>query len=296
MTDGKKGVAALFLAYFWWGSMPIYWKAIAHVASTEILAQRVAWSLVFTLVAVLLRGQLREAAEMARKDRASFLCLLFCGALITLNWGIYIWAVNHGHVLESSLGYFINPLVSMFLGLVFFHEKMRRLQWAALALACAGVSLELVVAGELPVISLALAGTFGLYGALKKIVRARPAVGLFIETAAMTPFALAYLYALQRNGVSSYPYDMTTNLLLAGTGVMTAVPLLLFAFSAKHVPLTTIGFVQYVSPIMTFILGTLLYGEPLRFSRVVTFAFIWAALALYSADALIENRAAPKIQ
>ena len=286
MGESNKGALALFIAYLWWGAMPVYWKAISHVASTEILAQRVIWSMVYTLAVILIYRDWRSVADFVRSSRAGFLCLIGGGFLITANWGLYIWAVNHGRILESSLGYFINPLVSMFLGLVFFREKLRGLQWAALVCAAVGVCVELAVTGSIPLVSLGLAFTFGLYGALKKAVRIQPAAGLFIETAVAAPFALIYLFTLQKSGVSSYPYDMTTNLLLAGTGVMTSIPLILFAFGAKRVRLTTIGFIQYISPTLTFIIGTLVYDEPLHLSRIVTFAFIWCALAVYSVDAI----------
>lgn len=292
MSDGKKGVAALFLAYFCWGTMPVYWKALEHISSSEILGHRVIWSAVFTLALILARKAWGATRDFVCKNPRQTLWLAAGGFLITTNWGLYIWAINHGRILESSLGYFINPLVSMFFGLVFFRERLRRFQVLAILLALAGVLAELVAVGSLPLVSLGLAVTFGLYGVLKKSINTTPEIGLFIETVTVTPFALAFLWYMQKNGAASFPYDAVTTALLAGTGIMTSIPLILFAFGARRVRLTTLGFVQYVSPTLTFLLGTLVYKEPLLISRITTFAFIWAALAIYSIDAVIQNKRA----
>ncbi|MCE5201483.1 MAG: EamA family transporter RarD [Synergistaceae bacterium] len=291
MKESQRGVAALFLSYFFWGSMPIYWKAIQNIPSGEILAHRVVWSMAFTLAVVVVQKKWHIIAEFIRTDRRGSLCLLCGGFLITANWWIYIWAVNNGKILETSLGYFINPLVSMAFGMLFFHEKLRRLQWAALILAVTGVCVEFISTHSISMVSIGLAMTFGVYGVLKKAVSIDPVAGLFIETAAVTPLALAWLICAQNSGAAAFPYDTTTDILLAGTGVMTSVPLILFAFGAKRVPLTTLGFVQYVSPTLYFIIGTFIYNEPLLMSRICTFAFIWTALAVYTADAVAYHQA-----
>jgi len=288
LKESQKGAAALFAAYVCWGSMPIYWKAIGSLSSCEILAHRVVWSMLFTLVLALVQGKLESIREIT-KDRRGVLCLLCGGFLITANWWLYIWAVNNGRILETSLGYFINPLVSMALGMLFFREKLRRLQKIALALAVSGVFAEFVVARSLSAVSIGLALTFGIYGALKKAVSFDPVTGLLIETSAVTPFALAWLIMGQRAGLFSFPYGAATDLLLAGTGIATSIPLILFAFGARRVRLVTLGFVQYVSPTFTFAIGTLIYREPLSSARLYTFACVWTAILLYTADALLSG-------
>lgn len=288
MTIPQKGAAAALLSYLWWGSMPLYWKTLLSVSSFEILGHRVVWSAVFTLALIILTGQGGKAVAFAAKNRQKTLWLFLGGYLITLNWGLYIWAVNAGRILETSLGYYINPLVSMLFGMLFFGERLRRAQKLAIAVAAAGVCIQIITIREIPLVSLGLALSFGLYGAMKKAISIEPAVALVIETLSVAPAALAYLCWLQHTGAAHFPYALTTDLLLAGTGVMTSVPLLLFAYAAQRIKLTTIGFIQYVSPTMTFLIGTFIYHEPLSIYRIITFACIWSALTVYSADTLIE--------
>jgi len=290
VNENKSGVLTLFLAYFCWGAMPLYWKALESIPSAEILGHRVIWSAVFTLLLIVMQKSWGTVTDFMLTQRKKALCLAGGGFLITFNWGLYIWAINHGRILESSLGYFINPLVSVFFGMLFFHERLRPFQMTALLLALSGVALELISVGSIPLVSLGLALTFGLYGVLKKAVAISPSAGLFIETMTVMPFALLWLIWAQEKGVASYPYDAWRDILLAGTGVMTSVPLIMFAYGAKRVPLTTLGFVQYISPTLTFLIGTFVYNEPLRSSRICTFVFIWAALAIYTFDAFMHGR------
>lgn len=290
MSDSQKGAAAGFLAYLWWGSMPVYWKALQNVSSFEILCHRVVWSALFSFAVIAAAGSIKKGLAFAKENPRRALLLAAGGFLITFNWGLYIWAINDGRILETSLGYYINPLVSMCFGMALFGEKLRRAQIAALALAAAGVCVQVVALGELPLVSLGLALSFGLYGVLKKGVPIDPPIALFIETLAVTPAALAWLWFLQRGGSAHFPYGTATNLLLAGTGIMTSVPLFLFAFAAKNIRLTTLGFIQYVSPTMTFLMGTLIYHETLSPAKIVTFVCIWTALALYSGDVLLASR------
>lgn len=287
MTIPQKGAAAAFLSYLWWGSMPLYWKALSSVSSSEILGHRVVWSAIFTFALIAVTGQWHKTTVFAVKNKRKTLWLFLGGYLITLNWGLYIWAVNAGRILETSLGYYINPLVSMFFGMLFFGEKLRRAQRIAIAVAAAGVCIQIITIREIPLVSLGLALSFGLYGVLKKAVSIEPSVALLIETLSAAPAALAYLCWLQHTGAANFPYSLTTDLLLAGTGVMTSVPLLLFAYAAQRIKLTTIGFIQYVSPTMTFLIGTFIYNEPLSIHRIITFACIWSALAVYSADTVV---------
>lgn len=273
-----------------WGAMPIYWKAIEAVSSFEILGHRVIWSVVFTLVLITLKRNWQVIGKMLRSRKKDVLWLAAGGFLISFNWGLYIWAVNGGRILETSLGYFINPLLSMFLGMIFFKEKLNRIQTLALVLAVLGVSIELVAAGSLPLVSLGLAISFGLYGVLKKTVAVEPEIALFTETVTVAPFALAWLIFLQKEGLSSFPYDSMTNLMLAGAGIMTSIPLLMFAYGASRVPLTTVGFVQFVTPTLSFAIGLLIFKEDINMNRVFTFMFIWAALILYTTDLVFSGR------
>ncbi len=290
MTNPQKGAAAAFFAYLWWGSMPFYWKALQSISSSEILGHRVVWSAAFTLVLTLLGGRLGSAVSYISRNKKNSRLLFIGGYLITLNWGLYVWAINVGRILETSLGYYINPLVSMLFGTLLFSERLRAAQKAAIATAVAGVCLQIAALGEVPLVSLGIALTFGLYGAMKKAVALESRESLFIETISVAPAALVYLLYLQFAGRADFPYDPATTLLLAGTGVMTSVPLLLFAFAAHRVRLTTIGFIQYVSPTMTFLIGTFVYREGLSIYRLATFCCIWAALAIYSADAVMAGR------
>ncbi|MBP8632228.1 MAG: EamA family transporter RarD [Synergistaceae bacterium] len=294
MTRNAKGIIALFSAYLMWGAMPIYWKAIEAVSSFEILGHRVIWSVVFTLVLITLKRNWQVIGKMLRSRKKDVLWLAAGGFLISFNWGLYIWAVNGGRILETSLGYFINPLLSMFLGMIFFKEKLNRIQTLALVLAVLGVSIELVAAGSLPLVSLGLAISFGLYGVLKKTVAVEPEIALFTETVTVAPFALAWLIFLQKEGLSSFPYDSMTNLMLAGAGIMTSIPLLMFAYGASRVPLTTVGFVQFVTPTLSFAIGLLIFKEDINMNRVFTFMFIWAALILYTTDLVFSGRKSPR--
>ena len=294
MDQNSKGIIDLFSAYIIWGAMPIYWKAIEAVSSFEILGHRVVWSVVFTSVLIAFNKNWQIFKKMLRSGKRDLFWLAVGGFLISFNWGLYIWAVNDGRVLETSLGYFINPLLSMFLGMIFFKEKLNRIQTLALALAVLGVSIELAAAGSLPLVSLGLALSFGLYGVLKKTVRVSPEIALFTETLTVTPFAMAWLIFLQKEGASSFPYDSMTNLMLAGSGIMTSIPLLMFAYGASRVPLTTVGFVQYATPTLSFAVGLLIFKEDIHINRVFTFMFIWAALAMYSADLIFSGRKSAK--
>ena len=294
MTRNAKGIIALFSAYLMWGAMPIYWKAIEAVSSFEILGHRVIWSVVFTLVLITLKRNWQVIGKMLRSRKKDVLWLAAGGFLISFNWGLYIWAVNGGRILETSLGYFINPLLSMFLGMIFFKEKLNRIQTLALVLAVLGVSIELVAAGSLPLVSLGLAISFGLYGVLKKTVAVETEIALFTETVTVAPFALAWLIFLQKEGLSSFPYDSMTNLMLAGAGIMTSIPLLMFAYGASRVPLTTVGFVQFVTPTLSFAIGLLIFKEDINMNRVFTVMFIWAALILYTTDLVFSGRKSPR--
>ena len=290
MTEQHKGAAAAFLSYVWWGAMPPYWKLLSGVSSFEVLIHRVVWSAIFMTAVLFAARRLNDVFDFVRAKPRTSPWLAAGGFLITFNWGLYIWAVNAGHVLDTSLGYYMTPLLAMLFGRIFFGERMRGAQKAAIALAVAGVAVQVAALRVFPVVALSLALSFGFYGVLKKKTPAEPAVSLTIETLAVTPAALAWLVFFEHTGVSSYPYDVMTNLLLAGAGVMTSGPLLLFTYGARRISLTTAGFLQYVSPTMTFLLGTFVYHEPMNVWRLAAFALIWCAVALYTADAVVRAR------
>lgn len=289
MSEEKKGALLLLCAYVFWGVLPIYWKAMEHLDPMEILAHRIAWSMVVALIVVAIEKKWYLAVDIIKRGHKTLLALTAASAAITFNWGLFIWAVNNGMILETSLGYFINPLMSILFGMVVFREKLSRAKWCAVALATVGVCIEVFSVGHLPYISLALAASFCLYGVIKKVVIVDSMVGLFIETMVATPFAVAWLVSAQRSGAAAFPYDTFTVLLLVVSGVVTNIPLALFAYALRRIPLSMAGFIQYASPTLTFLIGTLIYGEQLRPSRVVTFAFIWMALAVYTADTLLRS-------
>lgn len=276
--------------FTFWGLVPLYFKAVGHVPADQILAQRAIWS------ALLLAGLLTLMRRWPNirallDDRRQLLILTATTLLMAANWFTFIWAIEADRVLEVSLGYYINPLVSVLLGVVFLRERHGRWQALAVALAALGVgNLALQTAG-FPWVSLALAVTFGLYGLLRKIAPVRPIEGLFVETVLMAPFALAYLLYLDNQGSGVFGrLDLATDLLLVLSGVMTATPLIWFASAARRLRLATVGFFQYIAPTGHFLLAVFLFGEAFTATHLVTFACIWVALAIYSLSSLRQRR------
>ena len=288
----RRGAIAAVGAYFIWGLVPIYFKALAAVGAGEIVAQRVLWSLLLLAAILLVTRNASGWKTLRARPRRAF-GLLLSALCITGNWLVFVWAVNAGRVLETSLGYYINPLLTMLLAMLFLHERLRRVQWLALGLAAAGVANQVWQLGALPWVSLVLAGTFATYTFLRKQIAIDAVSGLFIETLFVSPLALAYLFGLARSGESAFGrFGATTDLLLVAAGVVTAVPLLLFAYGARRVSLVSMGFLQYIAPSLTFLLAVLYYGEPFGPAKLLTFVLIWAGLALYSVDAWRTARAA----
>jgi len=282
----RAGVLYGIGAYMLWGLLPVYWKAIDGVPAREILCHRMAWSLLFTTALLLPGGRWRRVVRAARRPRV-FLLFLLTASLITLNWFVYIWAVTSSRMVEASLGYFINPLVHVFLGVFFLRERLRPAQWTAIGIAAAGVAWLAAMRGGLPWISLILAFSFGLYGLLRKTAPLDSLEGLSIETALVFPPALAYLLLLERAGAGAFGHaGARIDLLLALSGTATALPLLWFAHAARRVRLSTIGVLHYIAPTLQFLLGVLAYGEPFDRVRLIGFLAVWAALAVYTADAL----------
>lgn len=284
------GVAAAFAGYLLWGLVPLFWKQLASVEAHELIAHRLVWS--FVLIAPILawRGGWHEAVS-ALKTRQGFFLNLLSSGLLTANWLVYVWAVNAGHVIECSLGYFLVPLLNVALGKFVLHEKLRRWQWVAIALAASGVVLQLVQLGRLPWIALTLAATFGTYGLLRKQSPLGPLTGLAVETALLAPVALAFLLvrAWQGGGALGHA-SAATQVLIASTGLVTTVPLLLFAYGARQLRLTTLGLLQYTAPTVQFALGILVYNEIFSRDRALSFALIWSGLAVYTLDTLWNKR------
>lgn len=282
MTEHRKGLVAGITAYALWGIVPAYWKLLADVGAIELIAHRALWGLGAFAVLVVLAGQLRTLARTAR-DRRALAVMALSGALLAVNWTVFVWATIRGHLLDASLGYFINPLVSVALGTVFLRERLSRLQWLAIVLAATGVAILTWRGGRVPWVALALATTFGLYGLVRKTAKVDALVGSTLETLLMVPAAALYLVVIADHGALGHA-SASQHLLLAGTGVITAVPLVLFTVAARRLPLSTVGFLQYLAPTGQFVLATIAYGEPVSHERLLAFVVIWAGLAVFSAD------------
>lgn len=278
-------------AYLWWGFVPIYFKLLQHVPAVAVVSHRVAWSLLFVALLVTLRGAWREVLLSCRSGR-TWLVLSASAVLIATNWLTFILSVQWGLVLDSSLGYYIAPLVNVLLGVLCLGERLRVGQVVALALATLGVLVLAIDRGVFPWIALVLAFSFGFYGLLRKIAPVGPLIGLLLETALLLPLALLVIGVPSSLGVPVTELAARDVGLLAMAGVVTAVPLLLFADAARKLRLATIGFLQYIGPSVQFLLAVLLFGEPFGAARAITFASIWTAVAIYSADSLRGHRAA----
>lgn len=297
MTDQRSslyGHWAAFTAYFFWGTVPVYWKAFAGIGPVEIIMHRVFWTFWLVLLLSHLRGSLGSTMALFRTPRRASFAL--AGALLlSVNWGCYVWAVTHDNVVAASLGYFLCPLVSIFLGRVFEGEHLSRTQWAAVTLAFIGVALMVASSGELPLASLLIAFSWGSYGLTKKRTDLGPITSLTIETGALLPFATAYLAwkAWQGTGALS-TQDWELNSLLYSTGLITASPLLLFAFAARRVPLTTMGILQFLVPSITLATAVLHFKEPFSQTQQLTFGFTWCGIALYVWGLLRKGGSPPK--
>ncbi len=284
--DAARGALAAGVCYFCWGLVPLYWRLLAGIHPVELIAHRAVWSLVF--LAVLVAAQ-RMAAEI-RAGLASPRALginLLSGTLLTANWLVYVWGVNTGHVIECSLGYFLVPLVNVALGRLVLHEHLRPLQWFAIGCAAAGVVLMIAQLGRPPWIALTLAATWGAYGLLRKKSPLGSLAGLTVETLLMAPAAIGFLLWQNHTGAGALGrVDAATHALILSSGIITAVPLLLFAYGARRIRLTTMGLLQYLAPTVQFALGLWVFHEPFSTGRAGGFVLIWAGLVLYTLDNL----------
>ena len=286
----RQGILLAVAAYTMWGIAPIYFKSLSEVSPFEILSHRVVWS--FFLLAFLLHmshGWRKVRDTLTSKPK--MLYLVATSILVGANWLIFIWAVNSNHMLDASLGYYINPLINVLLGMFFLGERLRKLQWFAVSLAAIGVIIQLIAFGSVPIVAIALAFSFGFYGLLRKKVSLEAQTGLFIETLVMLPIAATYLLFIADSATSDFSMNpMQLNLLLVAAGVITTVPLLCFTGAATRLKLSTLGFFQYIGPSLMFLLAVLIYGEAFTSDKAITFAFIWGALVIFSFDGLRNNK------
>lgn len=296
MSNEKKGVWAALLAYTIWGAFPLYWKMLEHVTSMEILLGRVIWSFVFTVLTVLVIGKRKELVADLKylwTHQKIFWQLAGASFVISMNWYLYIWAVTHEHLIETSLGYYINPLLSVLFGVIFFQEKLSRAQWVATGIALIAVLILTINYGSVPWVALLIALSFAIYGVLKKKITFEATRGLALETLFILPFALGYyVYLFTTEQASFLHIDLKTDVLMIVSGIVTAVPLILFAKGAQNIPLYLLGFIQYVSPTILLILGVVLYKEPFSDVELMAFSIIWVALLLFSGSKILETRRA----
>ncbi len=282
----NRGLLAALGAFLCWGVFPIYWKALDHVPALEIVAHRLVWCCLWVVAFLFVTKGVAWLPALLRRPRV-LRNLTLSSALIGANWFLYIWAVNSGHIVETSLGYFINPLVNVMFGVLLFSERLNRRQWLAIGVAAIGVAYMTAAHGRLPWIALVLAASFGLYSVMRKVTDVESVPGLAWESAVYFPFAGLGLLWLAGTGEGAMAHvDWQTDLLLLLSGVLTAVPLILFAIAARRVPLSTIGIMQYLAPTLQLLCGTLLYDEPFTPIEAVGFGCIWAALAIYTLDGL----------
>ncbi|MEM7277198.1 MAG: EamA family transporter RarD [Pseudomonadota bacterium] len=287
-SQTRQGVLAGVLAFGMWGAFPIYFKIATGVEALEMLAHRVAWAVPFGLLIILARKQWPDVKQILKTPRIlAWLCA--SAAFISLNWLVYIWAVQHNQVFQASLGYYINPLLLVWAGFVFLGERLRRNQGIAVGFACIGVSILALSGGQVPWIALTLAVSFTVYGLVRKQVQVNAMPGLFVETSILFPVALAYLLYLLSSGDAAFGSNTRISGLLLLAGPLTVLPLLFFAVSARRLSLATIGFLQFIGPSGQFLVG-LYYEEPLTRAHLMCFGFIWLAVAIFVYDAIAENR------
>lgn len=280
----NKGYPAAIAAYFFWGFSPIFWKLISQIPALEILLHRIFWSFPFLMIILYWRSgsaNLKSLFKNFAQKRLYFISAL----LLAINWLLFIWAVNNGYIVEASLGYFINPLVNVLLGVIFFKERIRRLQWIAILLASSGVLYLTFNYGNFPWIALSLAGSFGFYGLIRKMAPLGSIEGLTFEMVVLYLPALLLLANMNlHNNLVFFKVGFDIEIILIITGLVTIIPLLLFAFAARNIPYGTLGFIQYIAPSFQFLLGVFVYGEAFGVERFIGFVFIWLALIIYSAE------------
>ena len=281
MKERNIGLWSTLACYVLWGLLPLYWHALDHLNPVFILCNRIIWSAVFTVGILLVTKKFGDVKAVLR-DKKKMRFMIPAAIAITINWGVYIWAVNSGHILDSSIGYYMNPLVVFAIGIVLFHEKSGALDWVALGLAIIGVLIATIGYGAFPWIAIVLALSFGLYGTLKKLAGVGGLTSIAVETLMLAPFALAFVAFSPASHASIAALTPLTTVLLLLTSIVTATPLILFTFGVNRLPLTTVGFLQYSSPTLQMLIGVLVFHEVLTQDRIIAFAFIAVALVLYT--------------
>lgn len=293
MENYKQGIFFGLAAYVLWGILPVYWKALELVSPFEILSSRFMWSCVFVFLLIIFQKKwplFAKEVKLVFSNVKTGAAMVAAGITISFNWGTFIWAVNNGHIVETSMGYYINPLVSILFAVVFLRERLDKMQLAAITCAFIGVASMVYSFGKIPWVSLTLAFTFALYGLLKKILPVSALTSIMLETLLITPLALVYEYSLWQQGVSFYASgNLQVIMMLTGAGVVTAIPLLLFTAGARLLPLKIIGFLQYISPTLTLLIGVFVYNEAFTASHLMAFGWIWVALLLFIVSQLRSN-------
>lgn len=292
----RKGIFLTLTCYVIWGFFPLYWFALSAVDPLQLMAQRIGWALLFIAIVLVFRKEDRLLLKDAFFNRRIMITFMASSLCLFINWSVYLYAIASHQVLEASLGYYINPLVSVFLARVFFQEKLTKVQYIALALAAAGVLWLTFLGGEVPYIALVLAFSFGLYGAIKKIASLPPLPGLFLETLFMSPFTIIYLFiAYQKNTLVFWELETLPLLILIFSGAATTIPLLLFAKGAKYIPLSLVGILQYVSPTLQFLCGLLVFGEDFSMLRLFGFIIVWLSVITYISNEVYNAKRRRKL-
>ncbi len=290
----NRGYPAAIVTYLFWGLSPIYWKIISAIPAAEILGLRIWWSVPFLLLVLTIRRDF-SVFNTVRKNPVKYLVYIGSAFLLGINWMVWIWSINNGYVVDASLGYFINPLLNVVMGVLLLHEHLRRMQWLALLLALMGVIYLTLNYGQFPWIALTLAGTFGLYGFIRKTAALGALTGLTIEISVLLFPALSLLVFLGQTSTLVFPtLDLDMHLWLSLSGLITVLPLTLFAYGARKIPYSTIGFIQYIAPSLQFLLGVFVFKELFNTDKLIGFSFIWLALILYSLENLYFHKVKAK--
>ena len=286
----NKGIWYGIAAYAMWGFFPIYWKLLHEVPALQVIGHRIGWSFILLLIYILATKQWNNFRSVSF-NRKTLGIYAIAGVLLSINWLIYVWGVNAGFIVETSLGYFINPLLSVSFGVLFLREKLRPMQWVPVGIATIGVIYLTVTYGRLPWIALSLAVSFGLYGLVKKLSPLGSVYGLTLETGIVFPIALIYLTFVQTNGSGAFLHDgAIVDILLAGAGIVTTIPLLMFASAAKQIPLNMVGILQYLAPTFQFLIGVFIYKEPFDHNHLIGFSIVWVALVIFAVENIIARR------
>jgi chloramphenicol-sensitive protein RarD len=284
------GYSFAISAFIFWSLVPLFWVHLTHVSALEVLAHRVVWTVPVGFILMLIIGQSSSVRQILKQPKTLGI-LGITTFFVAINWGTYIWSVNHGQILQASLGYFLNPLINIIAGLIIFKESLSKLQWASIALAIIGVAVTIIMQGQIPIIGLTIAVSFGVYGTLRKVVKVEAVPGLLVEALILLPIALGYLIWLNSEGSGQFLQlgNSKTHLFLMATGLVTAIPLLLYVSGSRRIPMSNLGMLQYITPSGLFFIAIFLYGEQVHLHAILTFGFIWAGLLVYIYD--MQNRA-----